>query len=90
MQCSFQTSAISSKIVKNVTLNGKDYEHEYTVQVVWCAGVGNTLGMGMYVLAGQITKTVTGPAIILSFTIAALATLLSGTAFADPCSSFPE
>jgi len=46
-------------------------------------GTGATLGCGVYVLAGAVASSIAGPAVVMSFIIAAVVSAFSGEDLPD-------
>ncbi|XP_032238637.1 high affinity cationic amino acid transporter 1 [Nematostella vectensis] len=53
-------------------------------------GVGTVVGAGLYVVTGELARDVAGPAVVISFFIAAVAALLSGLCYAEFGSRIPK
>ncbi|XP_055306357.1 probable cationic amino acid transporter isoform X2 [Sitodiplosis mosellana] len=46
-------------------------------------GVGSCCGTGMYLVAGMVARSIAGPGVVLSFFIAAIASIFSGACYAE-------
>lgn len=58
-----------------------DFQKCLTTLDLTSLGVGSCVGTGMYLVAGMVAKTVAGPGVVISFIIAAIASIFSGKRF---------
>ncbi|XP_058388064.1 cationic amino acid transporter 4-like isoform X2 [Diceros bicornis minor] len=53
-------------------------------------GVGATVGLGLYVLTGTVVKEMAGPAVLVSFAVAGVASLLTALCYAELAACVPR
>jgi solute carrier family 7 (cationic amino acid transporter), member 3 len=67
-----KTFAVETKLEKD------KLKRVLTIFDLTALGIGATLGSGVYVLAGTVAKSIAGPAVVLSFIVAAIVSSFAG------------
>uniref|UniRef100_A0A4W4HA73 Cationic amino acid transporter C-terminal domain-containing protein n=1 Tax=Electrophorus electricus TaxID=8005 RepID=A0A4W4HA73_ELEEL len=74
---------VLSMLEGSVDMHGTRLAQVLTTVDLVSLGVGSCVGTGMYVVAGLVAKEMAGPGVIMSFIIAAMASILSGVCYAE-------
>ena len=63
---------------KNVSFDSEVLPRVLSLFDLTLLGIGSTVGVGFYILAGEVARNVAGPAVTISFLIAGIASVFAG------------
>ena len=78
------------KLIDTSSIHKTEFSRCLTKFDLTSLGVATTLGAGIYVLTGTLARNVAGPGLVLSFFVAAVASILAGLCYAEFASRVPR
>ena len=77
VSCNWQCVLNRWKVLASLALGNSDLARVPTTFDPTAFGAGSTLGVGVYVVAGNVSKNIAGPAVVVSFQIVAIASVFA-------------
>jgi APA family basic amino acid/polyamine antiporter len=84
-----QAEAAEVELQELITHGSVPLKRTLSAMSLTALGIGNIIGAGIFVLAGQAAAAHAGPAIGLSFLVSALACAFAGVCYAEMASAVP-
>lgn len=86
-------SILRTKSVEQSIRDTEDPAHKLNKNLTWVElttfGIGVVIGAGIFTMTGRVAHTMTGPSIVVSFLVAALACALAAMCYAEFASTVP-
>jgi APA family basic amino acid/polyamine antiporter len=86
-------SILRTKSVEQSIRDTEDPAHKLNKNLTWVElttfGIGVVIGAGIFTMTGRVAHSMTGPSIVISFTVAALACALAAMCYAEFASTVP-
>ena len=77
VSCNWWHDLNRRKVLESLAFGNSDLARVLSTFDLTALGVGSTLGFGVYAVAGNVSKNIAGTAVVVSFLIAAIASVFA-------------